>query len=91
VRVSEILVALLVAVTFAPGIIAPVLSDTVPVIAPSPAVCAFNVMGSVRRANNVNRKNTLRTDFVDVQTNGSARFILPRRDRYKDLPLLREC
>ena len=72
-RVSETLVAALVAVTVAPGITAPELSVTVPVMAPSPAVCAFNVGGIVRKANSVRRVSTVKTDFVDVTADTRAR------------------
>jgi hypothetical protein len=55
------------AVTVAPAITAPELSVTVPVMVPSPAVCALSAFGTAKRASNANREKPLRTAFVNVE------------------------
>jgi hypothetical protein len=80
VRVVDTFVAALVAVTVAPAITAPELSVTVPVMVPSPAVCAFSAFGTARRASNANRENPLRTAFMNEEHDGTiVRFITPRQ------------
>src|ERR1039458_2893684 len=64
VRVVDTLVATFVAVTVALGIAAPVLSVTVPVMVPSPAVCAFSVTDANISANRGKRANT---DAIPVE------------------------
>jgi hypothetical protein len=80
VRVVDIFVAALMAVTVAPAITAPELSVTVPVMVPSPAVCASSATGTARRASNANRESPLRTACMDVETIASiVKFITPRK------------
>jgi hypothetical protein len=50
-----------VAVTVAFGIAAPVVSVTVPVIVPSPAVCALSVTGAAMSAVTMSTANALRS------------------------------